>query len=267
MAETPAYLAQPPSACCFVGSLHEGTPAGIEEQVVGITTYVARSPAGVAANGHLIFYFPDVWGLSNNAKLLMDGFAAAGYTALGMDYFQGDPISKYRKTHSDPPPPGFDHAAWRNKHVAFATANVPIWAEAATKAYGTPGTRCACVGYCFGAPYVTSLLATDAVSAGAFAHPTLLKEENIRAVKKPLFLSCAEHDHAFPTESRRKAVDILQETQVPYHLQLFYNVKHGFAARGNLDDPYERWAKEQSHRGITEWFDLWLIKNPSGAET
>lgn len=83
------YLAQPSSTCCVVGSIHKGTPAGSEEQVAGITTYVARPPAGIAANGHVLFFFPDIWGLANNSKLLIDGFAAAGYTALGIDYFRG----------------------------------------------------------------------------------------------------------------------------------------------------------------------------------
>lgn len=55
----------------------------------------------------------------------------------------------------------------------------------------------------------------------------------------PLLLSCAEDDGAFGTEARRKAVDVLQREKKKYHLQLFYGVQHGFASRGDLDDPYE----------------------------
>lgn len=82
------YLAQPPSACCFVGKIHHGDPRGSVEEVIGVPTYVARPTEG-AANGNIVLYFPDVWGLSNNAKLLMDGFADGGYLALGIDYFRG----------------------------------------------------------------------------------------------------------------------------------------------------------------------------------
>lgn len=32
---------------------------------------------------------PDVFGLFNNALLIMDAFAEAGYLALGLDYFHG----------------------------------------------------------------------------------------------------------------------------------------------------------------------------------
>ncbi len=82
------YLAQPPSDCCFVGKIHKGTPRGEVKEVVGVPTYVAR-PTDGTANGHVVLYFPDVWGLSNNAKLVMDGFADGGFLTLGMDYFRG----------------------------------------------------------------------------------------------------------------------------------------------------------------------------------
>lgn len=74
---------------------------------------------------------------------------------------------------------------------------------------------------------------------------------------EPLLLSCAgmsiptyeiwtysliiiaETDFTFPVENRRKAVDILIERKATYHLQLFSTVKHGFAIRGDPDDPIE----------------------------
>jgi len=57
---------------------------------------------------------------------------------------------------------------------------------------------------------------------------------------EPLFLSCAEVDHTFDTASRRKALDILQTHDKPHQLQLFSGVEHGFALRGNMQDPYHR---------------------------
>ncbi|KAF6809851.1 dienelactone hydrolase [Colletotrichum sojae] len=268
------YLAKPPGPCCFTGTIHEGNPAGKVEDIIEVPTYVVRpADVGSSANGHVVLYFPDVWGLSINAKLLMDGFAAAGYTALGMDYFRGDPISKYRTSMTEPPPPGFDQAAWRTKHWDFACENMPKWTLAVKEKFGgqTPGkqTRYACTGYCFGAPFVCNLLGGEdgengdpVVSAGAFAHPTVLKEEHFMGVKKPLLLSCAENDKAFPTESRRKAVDILQKEQKIYNLQLFSGVSHGFAVKGDPSDPYQRWCKEQCLRGMIDWFDLWLVSTP-----
>lgn len=95
-----------------------------------------------------------------------------------------DPIGKYRQNKSDPLPEGFDHAAWRSKHFTFATENVPKWTAAVKEKYGNATTKYACTGYCFGAPFVCSLLAGDSVSAGAFAHPTALKEEHFAGLKR-----------------------------------------------------------------------------------
>lgn len=82
------YLAQPPSSSCWLGTVHEGTPRGNLETILDIPTYVAR-PTAESSNGHVVLYFPDVWGISNNAKLLMDSFADAGFLTCGIDYFRG----------------------------------------------------------------------------------------------------------------------------------------------------------------------------------
>ena len=65
----------------------------------------------------------------------------------------------------------------------------------------------------------------------------------------PLFLSCAQTDHTFPPEFRNRAVAILDAADMPYHLQLFSGVQHGFALRCDLSKPYER---EWSSGGVCE---------------
>lgn len=110
-----------------------------------------------------------------------------------------------------------------------------------------------------------SELAKGSVAAGAFAHPAFLREHHFRDIKsessslardeahgkphpanlrccflEPLFLSCAETDHTFDVPSRRRALDILQEEKKAYHYQLFAGVEHGFALRGDPNDPYQR---------------------------
>lgn len=82
-----SYLAQPSGPCCWLGTIHHGTPRGAMDSILDVPTYIAR-PAADKANGHVVFYFPDIWGMSNNALLLMDGFADAGFLTLGMDYFR-----------------------------------------------------------------------------------------------------------------------------------------------------------------------------------
>lgn len=93
-------------------------------------------------------------------------------------------MSKYRQSMSDPPPEGFDHVAWRDKHRDFAAENVLKWFDAVRAKYGSEATKYACTGYCFGAPFVCDLLAGDGISAGAFAHPTALKEQHFSRLRR-----------------------------------------------------------------------------------
>lgn len=88
MTEQGNYLAAPSGQCCLKGSLHQGDPRGEHTTVADVETYIAR-PDPFLANGHILFYFPDVWGFFTNGFLIMDGFADAGYLTIALDYFRG----------------------------------------------------------------------------------------------------------------------------------------------------------------------------------
>ncbi len=59
-------------------------------------------------------------------------------------------------------------------------------------------------------------------------------------------MSCAETDSTFPAESRNKAVALLAQDKKTYHVQIFSGVAHGFASRGDLNDPYQRESQNPS---------------------
>lgn len=252
-------LAQAPSECCAKGSIHEGTPKGVFETVTELRTYVAK-PAEGKANGHVLLYFCDITGMSNNHLLLMDAWAEAGYLALGIDYFQGDSVLNHMEMPTyKPKVEGWSLPEWAMKHKGFADQAVPKWAAAVKEKYGKEGTKFASLGYCFGAPFVFETLGSGVADVGAFAHPTFLTDDHFEKLGKPLFLSCCENDAQFGNENRKKAVDILiQRKTIPWHLQLFQGVEHGFASRGDLTDPYQKWVKEQSFNGIVSFVDFWL---------
>lgn len=94
-----------------------------------------------------------------------------------------DPVWKHRKDRHDNRNPDFDYEAWKRKHIAFADVAVPRWVDAVKESYGTSTTKFACVGYCFGAPYVCDQLKGDVVTVGAFAHPAFLKERHFQDLK------------------------------------------------------------------------------------
>lgn len=82
------YLAKPSGECCLKGHLHAGEPRGTFETIADVETYVVK-PSPDKSNGHILLYFPDVWGMFPNGLLIMDGFADAGYLTIGLDYFRG----------------------------------------------------------------------------------------------------------------------------------------------------------------------------------
>ncbi|KAL4869010.1 hypothetical protein BDV12DRAFT_185566 [Aspergillus spectabilis] len=187
---TSTWLAKPPATCCMQGTLHSGTPRGQFKHIAGVKTYITHPQND--PNGHVLLYFPDIWGMFTNGLLVMDAFADAGYTVIGLDYFRGDPVWKHRRNRHDKSDPSFDYEAWKSEHMKFADEAVPGWVEAVKKEFGQSGTKYACVGYCFGAPYICDLLASDAVSAGAFGHPAFLKERHF--VKLPRYQAFAFAD-------------------------------------------------------------------------
>lgn len=82
-----SYLAIPPGDHCLSGNLHSGEARGKVETIEEAPTYIT-SPNPKNDNGNILFYYPDVHGFYNNAMLLMDAFADAGYTVFGIDYFR-----------------------------------------------------------------------------------------------------------------------------------------------------------------------------------
>lgn len=88
MADSNGYLAKPSGDCCLKGSIHQGEPRGTYTTIAGVETYIA-TPSPENTNGHILLYFPDVWGLFTNGLLIVDGFADAGYLVLALDYFRG----------------------------------------------------------------------------------------------------------------------------------------------------------------------------------
>jgi len=245
---TSPTLAAAPGDCCVTGFKHTGTPTGTTTTIAGVNTYVSEPKEVQPGPKKVILFFADIYSpLDINNQLLQDHFAGCGFTVLGPDYFFGDPIQNHSNEE------GFNRGAWMAKSQKIAKECVPRWLEAVKQIYGAD-VKYSAVGYCFGASYSVDTAATGFVVAAAFAHPALLDESQFENIKAPLLLSCAETDGTFPLESRRRAEDILVQHKAQYHIQVFSGVAHGFASKGNLQDPNVCWAKEESARGIAQWF-------------
>ncbi|KAF9444517.1 alpha/beta-hydrolase [Macrolepiota fuliginosa MF-IS2] len=244
-----AVLAGAPGDCCFKGVKHSGEPAGKAVDIAGVSTYIAEPKSGQTKG--IILFFADVYGpFYLNNQLLQDYFAESGFLVLGIDYFFGDAIYKHTEA-------GFDRSAWIQNARTRAAEETPKWVQAVRQQYGTDKKYTA-VGYCFGGPHALGIAGTDQVVAAAFAHPAFLDEDDFRKLTKPLLILAAETDHTFPPESRRRAVDILQEVNATYHVRLFSGVSHGFASRGDPNVENSRWAKEEAAASVVGFFSRFI---------
>lgn len=69
---------------------------------------------------------------------------------------------------------------------------------------------------------------------------------------------CTETDQIFPAPKRRETEDILEKMSVPYQLNLFSDVEHGFAVRCDISKKPAKFAKEQAFLQAIAWFDEYL---------
>jgi len=67
-----------------------------------------------------------------------------------------------------------------------------------------------------------------------------------------------ETDHIFSTEKRHQTEDILFGMDIPWQINLFSDVVHGFAVRGGIKEERQRWAKEQAFQQAVHWFDRFI---------
>ncbi|KAI5795729.1 Alpha/Beta hydrolase protein [Geopyxis carbonaria] len=241
--------AKAPGKCCGTGTLHTGTPRGRMQTFGGVETYITGH-----SSTKVLLYLTDILGhvLPNN-QLLADDFAAAGYKVIMPDLFSGDawPLN---------PPEGADLNAWLAGHGLEQTEPIITAVMADIESKLKPKSLAA-AGYCFGGKYVTRLLAAGgAVQSGFMAHPSFVTMEEVSAVSKPLAIAAAETDTIFPPELRHQTEAKLTEIKAQYQINLFSGVAHGFAVRGNMSVPVEKYAKDQAFKQAVDWYAFTLSK-------
>lgn len=243
----------PGGRCCTIGVKHEGEAKGQLKNIGNISTYFAYPEDKKTDNAVLIL--PDVIGHEFiNAQLIADQFAANGYFVVMPDLFEGDPIPLNR-------PEGFDIMQWLqngSKGKGHTKEHVDPIVEAVIKEMrdNLGVKRIGSVGYCFGAKYVARFLAKGkGIDVGAFAHPSFVDAEEIKAITGPLTIAAAETDQIFPVEKRHETEALLKEMSIPYQMVLYSDVEHGFAVRADMSKREAKFAKEAAFLQHVQWFD------------
>lgn len=87
---------------------------------------------------------------------------------------------------------------------------------------------------------------------------SFVTQEELAAIKGPYSISAAETDQIFTVELRQKSEEILRKIKVPYQINLFSGVEHGYAVRCDVKNPLQKFAKEQAFLQAVAWFDQFL---------
>lgn len=213
----------------------------------------------------------DGFGVSNNTKLLADGFAACGYFTVVPDLFEGDPFP-------DPRPETFNLQEWLKNgadgrgHLAIAVD--PIVEKTVQWLRNEKGIKkVGAAGYCFGgkvrAPlhisrrqihplqYTIRYLRESFFDVGFVAHPTNTTTAEVSALRGPLSIAAAENDQIFPIEKRFESEELLRKNPAKpaWQISVYSGVGHGFAARGNRKITAESWAMDQAFHQAVSWMD------------
>lgn len=214
--------------------------------------YIVAPPAGTTAKtGKAVLYLTDVFGiqLAQN-KLLADSFARAGYLTVAPDLFNNTPAP------ADINSGGFDTLKFLDLHGVAQTD--PI--VAATIAYMKSDlkvTGIGATGYCYGGRYSFRAV-TQGASAAFAAHPSLLEDGEISAIKGPASVAAAESDSMMPATRRTEIQALLQKTGLAYSFALYGGTSHGFGVRANVSDPKQKLGKEEAFLQAVRWFDSWV---------
>ena len=219
--------------------------------------YMATPHEGNAHRNVALLYCPDVMGIWQNSKLMADQFAANGYPTMIIDTFNRDAIPLNR-------PADFDIMKWIKEGSDGCNPHTPecvdlIVQDALRYLKEVRGAaKIGALGYCLGAKYVVRHY-NSGVEVGFVAHPSLVEEDELAAIRGPLSIAAAETDSMFPAEKRHRSEEILKATAKAYQINLFGGVAHGFAVRGDMENRVERFAKEQAFLQAISWFNWHLL--------
>ena len=226
---------------------HDGPPVGKEEVHNGFNMYITGDKSDTA-----VVYLTDVFGIQLlENKLLADSFGRAGYLTVAPDLFGGEPAPV------DLNDPNFDLTEFLELHDVEATE--PIITAAIDYVRNEVGvSKVAVTGYCFGGRYSARFLAEGkGADVGFAAHPSMLEDGEIAAIRGPLSIAAAASDELLPPTRRSEMEAVLFTTGLEYSVTLYGGTQHGFGVRANISDPRQKFGKEQAFFQAVTWFDTW----------
>lgn len=272
------------------GSIHKGLPQGKEEMIHGLNTYVIgnrTNPRGI------IVIYSDIFGLPlPNNKLIADSYAKSGEWLVYLpDFFKGDPVplkvadalipvdatkqstfAKYSGILASAPM----FVMWMMRHKQGPTDKICMDFLRELRLATPKSQKIGMAGFCWGGKYAnragleSNMIEMDGqkvplVDAIVALHPSnLVFPDDMETLVVPASYGWGLEDVGVNIEQKGKVEAIHakakeQGRQVPeMEHQVYKPGRHGFAVRGNPDDPLEKKALEDSLAQALNWFDRWL---------
>ncbi|KAH7024366.1 dienelactone hydrolase [Microdochium trichocladiopsis] len=276
---------------CISGSIHKGLPKGTIEKLHGLDTYVIgnrESPRGI------IVMYTDIFGLSlPNNRLIADSYAQSGeWLVYVPDFFEGDhaplkfadvaiPVDAAKQSKLSfftgllmTAPSGI---SWLMRHKDGPTDKTCMdFLESLRRETLPTGKKIGMVGMCWGGRYSSRatlekyMISVDdkrvpLVDAGVALHPSnMVLPDDAQNMVVPFSYGWGEKDTNTKIELCGKVKELQAEEakagrKVPEVEHKIYTPgRHGFAVRGNPDDPAEKKCLEDSVQQVLTWFDRWL---------
>jgi len=267
------------SSCCLSGKIKEGQPKGREEDIGGLSTYVAEPEGG--STSKTVIFLSDVFGWKfPNVRLLADEYAKAGFYCYIPDLHQGDSLAIEFLQDVEPPLKVRENMTMVQKAAATVKVGATLgpWLlkhrEAVTKPLvdgfintvrNIPGTnKVGVIGFCWGGRY--AILAThDAepgkgVDAAYACHPSLVAiPGDFDPVKKPLSLALGDKDSLLGQKEIGQIQDVMgKKTELPHEIRIYEDQVHGFTLRGDWSSEKDKKAMDEAEQQGIEWFQKFL---------
>lgn len=256
----------------------------------GLNTYVIgnrTNPRGI------IVMYSDIFGLPlPNNKLIADAFAKSGEWLVYLpDFFEGDPVAlqvadllipvdaakqstlaKYTGMLARAP----SFIMWMTRHKEAPTNKVCMDFLGELRRATPKSQKIGIVGFCWGGRYAiragleSNMIEMDGgkvplVDAVVALHPSNLAfPDDVEAAVVPVSYGWGLEDTAVKIEQKGKVEGIHARAKAAgrklpeMEHKVYKPGRHGFAVRGNPDDPQERACLEDSVTQVLNWCERWL---------
>jgi len=239
------------SECCKTGFQWDGKPKGKETKIANLDTYVTGTNKDVA-----VLIVHDIFGWTlDNLRILADHYAAeADATVYLPDFFDGEIVTP--KMMEDPEERAkFDIGAFMGRHAK--EKREPEMAAVVKELKGELGfKKVGAIGFCYGGWAVFRLAAkgnalVDCIST---SHPSGVTKEEIDNISVPVQICAPETDPIYTPELKEYSLKVLPTLGIEFDYQYFPGLAHGFATRGDQNDPKQKKGLERAKDAAVYWF-------------